>query len=213
MCVLICLLAHKSVLLSLFVHASVHSSVFQWICLVQQSHQSIYLSICPWMSCPIESSIHLSVHMPTESSVHLSVHIPVDVLSHGVINPSVCPYACGCLAPWSHQSICLSIFLWMSCPMESSIHLSVHICLWVSCPMESSVHLSVHIPVGVLSHGVINPSVCPYACGSLVLWSHQSLCLFMCLWICLVQRSHQSICLFIWLWICLMVCLLVHCWV
>ena len=143
MCVLICLLAHKSVLLSLFVHASVHSSVFQWICLVQQSHQSIYLSICRWMSCPIESSIHLSVHMPTESSVHLSVHIPVDVLSHGVINPSVCPYAC----------------------------------------------------------------------GSLVLWSHQSLCLFMCLWICLVQRSHQSICLFIWLWICLMVCLLVHCWV
>ena len=171
MCVLICLLAHKSVLLSLFVHASVHSSVFQWICLVQQSHQSIYLSICRWMSCPIESSIHLSVHMPTESSVHLSVHIPVDVLSHGVINPSVCPYmpvgvlshgvispsvcpySCGCLVPWSHQSICLSICLWKSCPVESSVPLSVHVPVDLSCPAESSVHLSVHMAVD-LSDGL-----------------------------------------------------------
>ena len=168
MCVLICLLAHKSVLLSLFVHASVHSSVFQWICLVQQSHQSIYLSICRWMSCPIESSIHLSVHMPTESSVHLSVHIPVDVLSHGVINPSVCPYACGCLAPWSHQSICLSIYACGCLVPWSHQSICLSIFLWVSCPMESSIHLSVHMPVEVLSCGVISPSVCSCACGSVL---------------------------------------------
>ena len=109
------------------------------ICLL--AHRSVCLCL----------SMHQSVHLSSSGSV----------LSHGVINPSVCPHACGCLVPWNHQFICLST------------------CLWVSCPMESSIHLSVHMPVGVLSHGVINLSVCPYACGCLVPWS-PSFCPYAC---------------------------------
>jgi hypothetical protein len=145
------------------------------------THLSIYLlSICPTTHPSIYLSFFLSSYLYIHPSIYLSIHPPIYLLSVFPTNQPpiylsiyIYIYPCICLSAYlssvyisTHLSICLSVCLILTRPLQHSMYCKTSLICHVSRLYKRNVRTSTsHNPVSL--HGLLYlflPLVAPFCC-------------------------------------------------